>query len=584
MWNLVNLNLNRTKSKQEIVLKYDNSSINNNKELSDVFAKHFSNDVVNKIKSHFVSPSTECTHMPDNNRNMFFNPVSPEDVRRVIAKLPNKKSTGIDEVPVTLIKQCNDEFSLCLAEIINKSVILGQFPNRLKTAMIVPIFKKGRTDDIKNYRPISLLSIFSKIIEKVVAARITNFLDTFNILSSSQHGFRSKFSTETAVTKLTQLIKQNMDNGKLVVGVFFDLTSAFDTIDISFVGTKLEKMGIRGNLNEWLLSFLKNRTLRVNINNFLSTAREIVVGTPQGSVLGPLIFLLYINDLPSYITYGDVFMYADDTSIILSGDTAGELQQRLDVTLQQFDEWCVKNKLIINYEKTICIRFKTKQSRGNIALSLKDQQLKMQSQVKFLGIILDENLNWNNQIDHLCKKLGQSCFAISVLKNNLDEKSLLNVYYALVYSHISYNIISWGQCTDIKRVFIIQKRILRIIFNIKPRDTCREVFRKRKILTVASIYIYKLLTYIFTIKHTLKKHSNNHNYYTRNADQLYIQNYNTALFTRSPICAGCYLFNKLPLQIRDISSLNKFKKTLREFLWSKCFYSLDEYNIMSNTL
>lgn len=200
----------------------------------------------------------------------------------------------------------------------------------------------------------------------------------------------------------------------------------------------------------------------------------------------------------------------------------------------------------------------------------------MRTETKFLGIFLDENISWSKHIDQLCSKLAQSCFAICNLKNNLDKKSLLSVYYALVYSNLSYNIIVWGQSVDTNRIFILQKRILRIIFDMGYRESCRTMFRKEGILTLTSIYIFKLLIYIHTNRNKLP--ISDHQYSTRKKGDIYINKCNLTLYKKSPLYAGSYLYNKLPPNIKNFHNMNKFKAELKRFLISNCFYSLDEYN------
>lgn len=581
LWNIVNSNLNRNKRvKEEIKLSYNNTAISDNKEVANVFANHFSNNIKTKLDSHFTNLSNNCTTTKCTNINtMFFEPVTIHEVRNVILEMTNKKSTGIDEVPIKLIKECVDEFAICFCLIINKSVELGVFPQKLKAALIIPVFKKGEKDNIKNYRPISLLSVFSKIIEKIMANRIMKFLEKYNILTSSQHGFRGKFSTETATTGLVQEISEKLNANNYVIGLFFDFSSAFDTINISFVAEKLEKIGIRGNINDWLTSYLSDRSLFVKIEDSLSDEYELSIGTPQGSVLGPLIFLLFINDLPEFISLGKIFMYADDTSIIVSATNLEELEDLANVILDQFNMWCYNNRLIINYEKTVCVLFKAR-SRNiykNVNIFLNGNHLNLYTETKFLGVILDENLSWTRHIDQLCSKLSQSCFAISMLTNSLDRKSLINVYYALFYSKISYNIIAWGQSVDLQRVFVMQKRVLRIIFHMGYRDSCRDTFRNNKLLTVTSIYLYKLFIYIFSVKNNLPAHRDKHDYNTRNRNNIYINNYNLALYKKSPMYAGSYMYNKLPSDLKLVNNVRQFKSKLRFFLCTNCFYSLEEF-------
>ncbi|KAF2891323.1 hypothetical protein ILUMI_14850, partial [Ignelater luminosus] len=334
----------------EIVLYHDNKIINKSKELARVFVKYYSSSVQEKLKNHFGNSTCNCTTVPTNNSSFYFYPVTITEIKDVVNTIQNKPSTGIEEVPISLIKECLEEFAMCFLLLINKSMELGQFPSRLKTALIVLVFKKRKAKDIKNYKPISLLSIFSKVIEKIVANRIIAFLQKFCFISDFQH--EDNYSTETAAVELVQSVNESLDKNKHVFGIFFDLTSAFDTIDISFLEIKLEKLGIREKVLEWIISWMENRQIRVKINEVISEEKTISVGTPQGSVLGPLIFILYVNELENFVSYGKAIMYADDRSIIVEGKSIQELEHRVNHTLHEFNDWGFKNKLIINYNKT----------------------------------------------------------------------------------------------------------------------------------------------------------------------------------------------------------------------------------------
>lgn len=234
---------------------------------------------------------------------------------------------------------------------------MGNSPSRIKISVIIPIYKKGDPLRIDNYRPIALLSVISKIMEKAVYARITKFLETQNLFAHNQHGFREGHSTESATLNFVQYINEKMEKREHIVGLFFDLSRAFDSLNFRFVTEKLSALGIHGSLQHWIYSFLNNRRIKVKIHDKISNEFKVDSGIPQGSVLGPLIFLLFINDLPDYILEGEIFAFADDTNIIISDFNISNLVNKINNVLSQFDNWCQKNRLIINYSKTVAIEF-----------------------------------------------------------------------------------------------------------------------------------------------------------------------------------------------------------------------------------
>lgn len=588
LWSIVNNSIGRSgKEKTKIVLKNNELEIANSLDIANKFGSYFSTAVPDMLTTHFGNDISDTCTIAKNScsRSMFFTPVTAQEIQDIIQTLPNKKSTGYDHIPVTLIKECSIELSQPLADMINHSVLTGEFPSPLKIACLVPIFKKGDPSNEENYRPIALLSIFSKIMEKAIAARITSFLSTNKTLNEHQHGFRENHSTETATADLIQYIYEKLDKNERVLCVFFDLSRAFDTVEPKFVEQKIKALGIREPISKWILSYLTNRKFMVKIDNIVSNEFETDIGTPQGGVLGPLIFLLYVNDLPSHIGEGRLFMYADDSTLVMSDSNAQKLEEKANTAVQNFNNRCRENRLIINYEKTICMQFHTKQrSPDNYHLNIEEKILRFTHSTVFLGVTIDKHLSWTEHIDQICGKLNKSYFAILTLKNNLQTQLLITVYYALVYPLISYNIIAWGQSSSWDRVFLQQKRIIRLIFNIPYGHTCRNVYKQNNILTVISIYLLKLLTFVHKNKNSFKKQEDYHNYFTRDRKKYEIQKHSHTFFERSPRYAGIQYYNMLPEDIKLTASIVKFKNKLKKILINNTPYTLDEFKkVMQNS-
>lgn len=579
LWKIIKENTNPgKKANSGISLLINNETITDTSKIVDHFGECFSNIIEDKLSDHFDGVlSKTCTYTEHTAHSFFCTPVTENDVQKVIAALPNKKSTGYDEVSVDLVKKCSNILSGPIAYIINKSIQLGQFPQLLKLALLIPIPKDGDPQNVENYRPIAILSIFSKIIETVIAQKINDYLNKFNVITDSQHGFRKNRSTETATLEFVQHIHNKIDHNEITTGIFFDLSRAFDTLNIQFVSEKLERMGIRGNTNALLTSYLANRRFMVKHGDTTSREYTINRGTPQGSVLGPLIFLLYVNDLPQHITGGKTFIYADDTSIITSGKCAEEVQHKIINIIKQFSEWCAKNQLIINLKKTVLINFYNRIDKStNSHPVVQNITLTPASSIKFLGTIVDSQLNWNLHIDFTAKKLNKVYYIIKNLKNKLDTDSIMSVYYANFHSVISYNIAVWGRSSDINRILILQKRVIRMIFNLETHTSCRTTFCGNKILTVTSIYLLKILLHIHGKKTTLAKHSNIHTINTRGKNDIYQNKHIHAKYEKSPLYSGTHLYNLLPLDLKCLPFL-KFKRKLKEYLSSNCFYTIDEF-------
>ena len=442
----------------------------------------------------------------------------------------------------------------------------GKFPDILKITKIIPVHKHGDRMNMENYRPISLLSIFSKVFEKVIYNRLISFLQKYNTINKDQHGFTASKSTETASFEFVEYIHNQLEQNKIVIGLFFDLSRAFDTLNLRFVEEKLYSIGIRDNILSLVMSFLSERRIYVKINDVISEQYPMNIGAAQGSVLAPLIFILYINDLS---LPGMTIKFADDTSIAIAADTSDKMYERMAEVCNSMNDWCFLNQQILNKNKTVTMHFHKIISRVSLQ--------KSERIVKLLGTYLDDTFNWEPQIDHICSKLNKAFFAILKLKQSVPKSTLITMYYALAYPHLSYNIILWGQAVNIQQVFINQKRILRLIFDLKRTQSCRNIFKENKILTLASIYIMKCPLYVFKNKDKFKQNLENHQYNTRHRTDIMVPRHSTALYEKSPYYACMKIFNKLPTEIKKIHSMNGFRSTMKKYLCENVYYLLKEF-------
>lgn len=581
LWELINEKMNKRKAMHTCIqLRVDDSILTEKKLICDVFGHYFANEAKHQVSQKFPNKTDKCTVSTRSTNTMFFHPITNFEVEDIIHGMNNKKSVGLDEVPIRLLKACCSDVSPYLSEIINISVTQGIFPTFLKKSKTVPVFKKGNKEDVQNYRPITVVSPISKVIEKAMYLRLISFLDDNKILTSCQHGFRRGLSTETAIAEMVQYIYDRIDKGYSVVGLFFDLSKAFDTLDPTYLKEKLEALGIRGPINEWLVSYVKHRQLIVKMEDAQSEVYDVELGTPQGGTLGSQLFLLYVNDLPEHITVGRVFLYADDTTILVESRDGGELTGLMTRAVREFSGWCEKNRLIINLSKTVCVEF-TGPSRVRLlrdSLGFDDIELPLSDDCRFLGIQIDGGLDWGLQVDGVCARLHKSFFAISSLKKILNADDLVSVYYATFHSILSYGIVGWGQAVQINRVFILQKRVIRRIFGLARMDSCRPSFRAAGILTVASIYLLKVLirTHAESMRGQLKKGRDVHSHDTRNKNNIVTERFYHSYHKRSPGHFGSRIYNMLSTDLRKLP-LETFKKKLKLCLLEHCFYTVREF-------
>lgn len=533
----------------------------------------------NNRDNHF-----EC-NITENNKSIFFMPVTPEEIGEIINALKHTHSYGCDDVPTAVIKACKNEVSDILSYIVNNSFCFGIFPSQLKFTHIIPIHKKGDTGKMENYRPISLLPGFSKIFERAVCVRLINFMTDCNRFTNTQHGYLKGRSTQTALFEYIQNTLDHLENRNLAMGIFLDLSRAYDCVNHENLLLKLEKHGIRGIALEWFRSYLSDRKQVVRLRRDGETIKSGVLGSslgiPQGSVIGPIIFIIYINDLYFSTvknTNCSITNYADDTSLLIGAGTYPELVEQSNRLLSDVSSWFVKNNLILNKDKTNIILFHTKQNRIEIpdSITLGDTELQLMKNTKFLGLQIDESLDWSQHIDSLCSRLSQVCYSIRVMSRYVDRRTLNIVYYANFESILKYGIIFWGSSYSTRSLFIVQKKVIRIINQMKYDDTCRGVFRENSVMTVYAVYIYECLIFIFRHKEKFVVNNHDHQHNTRTIDINY-PIHRLTLTEKAPFYMCIKLFNKLPSEVRTIPSVKKFKRNVKNLLISLEPYSCREY-------
>ena len=356
-----------------ISLNIENSISSNPEDVSEAFNDFFTN-IAGKIRSKI--PYTRHLFFKwltnPNPASFFLTPTSPSEISNVLSSLSKNKASGPNSIPYIIISSNLNSFSSILSKIINLSFSTGVFPNVLKEAKVIPIFKnKGSPFDAENYRPISLLSNIDKIFQKIMHKRLMSFLENSKSLYPLQFGFRSKHSTDTALLYCINKITKAIDNGKFACSIFIDLKKAFDTVDHEILLSKLDFYGVRGKVNSWFRSFLSNRSQFVSISNTNSKSKHMPYGVPQGSVLGPLLFLLYVNDLHTALPYSQVNLFADDTMLFLEDFSLKPIAKHAKIDLELLSHWLNANKISLNINKSELVIFKSKRKTIDCDFDLK---------------------------------------------------------------------------------------------------------------------------------------------------------------------------------------------------------------------
>jgi len=376
--------------------------------------------------------------------------------------------------------------------------------------------------------------------------RLSDFLKTNNILYNLQFGFRKKHSTSHALTSLVENIYQALDKGEFACAIFIDLQKAFDTVDINILLSKLNYYGIRGVANDWFKSFLTNRKQNVNIDGIDSNTLDIDIGVPQGSVLGPLLFSLYINDLQYAIKYCQTRLFADDTNILKTDKSLKTINKLINFDLKNLWNWLCSNKISLNVSKTELIIFRPrgKNLDYKVDFRLNKERIYPSTSVKYLGLDLDEHLTWKNQTNILSNKLNKANAMISKIRHFVDTHTIKSIYFALFNSHLSYGCLSWGcNNSNSKRLFVLQKKAVRLMEFAQRDSPSNPIFHNLEILKLEDLV--KVESCLFINKSINKQQPeifndwfnfscDSHAYPTRNANigTLNVNAYNSHFYGR----------------------------------------------------
>lgn len=539
------------------------------------------------VQNQSVIPGHTYFHdIKFNSKSIYLRPVTDSEIINIAKTFKNKQCAGEDQIPLFLLKKCISAFAKPLSNIINKSMNQGKYPDQLKVSLVLPIHKKSDKDLIQNYRPISLLSSFSKFFERVVYNRILDFFHSCNLFASFQHGFLNKKSVETAIFDYTEKILDALERRELACGLFLDLSKAFDSLDHNLLLAKLHRYGIRGVALSWCESYLEGRSQRVvlrgDIGETYSEKLSTDLGVPQGSILGPLLFIIYVNDLPVAIANpsNSMISYADDNSLLITGKTFQDVASLGDIQFMELEKWYEKNSLMLNRDKTKCLLFRTIYNKNIFPsyLNLNFQHIDITDNTKLLGIFIDSNMSWQTHIENLYKKLSSVCYALRILTKYLDFSAVKTAYYGNFYSLMKYGIIFWGQSIHFNEILKIQKKAIRIILKLGYRDSCRGIFKKYKLLTATGVYVYECILFLRKHLYLFEPNLVEHDYDTRNIELYRYPLHKLSIKEKGPFYSCLKFYNLLPKHIKGVSLFPEFKKSVFEYICDIEPYTLWEFS------
>ena len=534
-WKIINDLRGKTKANIKPSFVIDNVKITNRRVISNEFNKYF-NSIASKLNESLSDSPISNSRLPSfldflapaNDKTMYLEDCSPDEIMSIISDLDNNKAS---DIPIRIVKKVSHIIALTLSMYYNILMKDGIFPEVLKIGKITPIYKKGNPEDIGNYRPVSTLPIFGKLFEKVIYSRVYSFAQSQGIINPNQFGFRKSHSTSHAVNHSVKIIEDALKAQKHILGIFVDLSKAFDTIDHKILLTKLQRYGIRGNTHDLIKSYLSRRHQYTEVLGEKSESLTVEYGVPQGSVLGPLLFILYINDISRASKLGTFIMFADDTNIFVEGQTEAEAYSKGNELLREIHSYMVSNKLHINMSKCCYIHFCPRSADLNktenaLDLLIDNFPIKKVKKTKFLGVVIDDKLSWEAHITALRRKLGFAASTLYKIRDNIPEYLRRDLYHTLYESHLTYCISVWGgvALSQTSSIWNSQKQCLRLLFGDKEayldkfrtaararpiqnqllgeefyiQEHTKPLFKKHAILTLQNLYFYH--TYMEVLK------------------------------------------------------------------------------------
>lgn len=603
MWQVLKLfykgNKNVTNKKQCII--FDNNIYTIDADIANKFNRQFIDSVeeINRNLSPTVNVNQTLCHINVvENKFETFNQINRDKIIKIIKKI--KPSTAFEDgLNKNTLLNCPILITL-LTNIINTSLKEGYFPDNLKLSTVVPVPKISNTEDGNCFRPVNTTHIVGKIIENCVIEQLQDHVNLNNILSDCQSGFRNKYSCETALQLVICEWKKNIESSKLTVAVFIDLRKAFEMVNRDILILKLQKYGFEGKVLDWLTSYLLKREQRVKFNGTLSKTLPSVTGVPQGSVLGPFLFNLYVNDIANILQDCDIYMYADDIVICCSGRNVQEMIIKLNGDVKKLENWCECNKMKINPKKSKVMivgsrnmLYKHNQDINRIVVNIDNEVIENVNQVKYLGVILDQQLNFKMYSDHLLKKLSSKVGLFRRINRCFSTAIKITLYKAIIAPYIDY-------CSSLlfllnkNEIEAIQKQLnkaIRCILVVNRYTKIDEMYNTLSWLNARDRVLLNTLTFIFRIHKDLapnylvnkiQKYGVTHRYDTRcsrrNKNDCVVEKFLSKFSANTIFNKGIQIYNRVPLEIRNVSSVKLFRRECCRLIKRKLLIPLPYIN------
>lgn len=591
LWQILNSITGRAKSIADTIIL--NAMLNNNNTTSSIannFAESFASSVQNIVPKCDIKLLNKNDYTSPVNASCRFQPTTAKSILTEIRSMNDRKAPGSDNIRVKDLKTIDIDIAEILSKFINAAVKEGKYPQELKTGIVKPIHKKGCHKNYDNYRQITILNTINKIVEKALSKQIHSFYTKHNIITDKQYGFQAGKNTTQLLTKFTDNIYGHLNNKEHILVAFIDYSKAFDTLKHNTLIEKLNDCGIRGPLGEWCKDYLNERSFSVKVGDSLSKKTKVSEGTAQGSVLGPLHYITYVNDVVSLIKHCEIYQFADDTCLTAASNDINTALKHLQSDFTLLTKWSHDAGLVLNAKKTTCMYISSSQNRitanpklivhNHNCLHAKDSQncccpaVEVVSKQRYLGLIFDDRLKWTDHINHICDKLRAILAKIKIVKQKIPYLTLLQLYKALGETTIHYGLSSYGRTckSHLDPIYALQLRILKSIvppkIKNKYKNNYHELFYHCKVIPVHYHVQYSLLIEnFFNTTYQKKIHRQKQ---TRSAlnNKLEVPHYNNLYGKQMLQYQIPTLINHLPLNIKSEITKNNIKNKLTLFFSS----------------
>lgn len=584
LWEIIKEGLNEnTNNNQKISLVHENQSIIDETQIAEIYNDYFIN--IGKNMADKIKVEKKLKDRQIHCKNLFLKPTSEDEILKNIKNLKNNSASGYDKISVKTLKETATYITKPLNYIFNLCFEKGIFPSDFKVSTVTPVHKKGDRTVVGNYRPISVISNLGKVLEMCMKSRLVEHLKYNKLLSKYQFGFQDKISTEDAIYEVTKTLYDSIEKNKKQIAIFLDLAKAFDTVSHSILIDKLDNYGVKGVPNDLFASYLNFRKQCVKIGNQKSSLKEINFGIPQGTVLGPILFIIYVNEMLFLNIKGKIISYADDTVLLVDGDSWQNVIGRAEVEFAKLQQWLSENLLTVNIDKTkfICFSIYDKNTSNINNLKLHtynclsnnklncecSDELKITDSIKYLGVVIDKNLKWTEQISNINTKIRKLIYKFYHLRNIMPNYVLKTLYYALAESIIRYGITIWGGTypTNLETLKISQKYLIKVILNKNKQYPSEQLFEEFQVFDISLLYVKSVLLFTYKNKSLLNT-TVDHDYSTRSKINLNVNipQISRTTIQRSIMYYGPKFYNILPITLKKINNAKLFSKKISAFI------------------